>query len=98
MRILVYKFLTWLNSDLGKGKAGTFKSSLAAGATYTYEVVFSEPFSNGNYVLSLALNTSNYTYYISEQTLKGFKVHVYANAETSGASFQWSAVQWPHFQ
>lgn len=90
--------LNQLNSDLGKGKAGTFTSSLAAGATYTYEVVFSEPFSNGNYVLSLALNTSNYTYYISEQTPKGFKVHVYANAETSGASFQWSAVQWPHFQ
>ena len=76
------------------GKGGNFTSSLAAGQSYTYEVTFNTPFSDRNYTVSLSLNTSNYTYFISEQTSRGFKVYVYANAETSGAEFRWSAMKW----
>ena len=87
-----------LNTNLPQGKSGKFTSSLAAGSTYTYDIMFAEPFTARDYTLSLTLNTSNYAYYVSEQTSRGFKVYVYANAETAGAEFQWSAVRWPHFQ
>lgn len=87
--------LNKVNSDFANvGKGGNFTSSLAAGQSYTYEVTFSTPFSDRNYTVSLSLNTSNYTYFISEQTPSGFKVYVYANAETSGAEFRWSAMKW----
>lgn len=87
--------ITELYSDFANvGKGGNFTSSLAAGQSYTYEVTFSTPFSDRNYTVSLSLNTSNYTYFISEQTPSGFKVYVYANAETSGAEFRWSAMKW----
>lgn len=86
------------NSDLAKGKSGRFTASLSAGQSYTYPVVFSEPFADTNYVISLSVNTSNFAYYISERSISGFKIYVYSNAETSGALFDWSAVRWPHFQ
>ena len=95
MQVLVNGFLSWTNSDLANvGKGGNFTASLAAGGSYTYEVTFKKPFPDKNYTISLSVNTSNYTYFISEQTPSGFKVYVYANAETSGAEFRWSAMKW----
>lgn len=83
------------NNDLAKvGKGGNFTASLAAGGSYTYSITFNKPFPDRNYTVSLSINTSSFVYYISEQTSSGFKVYVYANAETSGAEFCWTATRW----
>lgn len=86
------------SSNIVEGKAGTFTSSLSAGTSYTYEVVFNTPFADKNYTISIAPNTSNLTYYVSAWSTTGFSVSVYANNETAGATFSWSAAKWPHFQ
>lgn len=86
------------NSDLAVIKSGKITSSLAAGVSYTYEIAFKTPFTDTNYVIKLELNTSAYTYYVSEKTISGFKLFVYADNAASGVSIFWEATRSKDFQ